>query len=121
MAHAWRRREPRPARPLRTPPRTLKSSAPASTCLSGDGGGGEFFAGVVISGGVNLQLLDRVHKAAMQAYRLRFLTVKYGLEPPISSDVSVTVAEPGVGEAVIKIDEMLSEAVREVEATGHEH
>lgn len=78
-------------------------------------------AGVVISGGVNLQLLDRVHKAAMQAYRLRFLTVKYGLEPPISSDVSVTVAEPGVGEAVIKIDEMLSEAVREVEATGHEN
>ncbi len=69
-------------------------------------------AGVLISGGINLQLLHRVHDAAIRAYRLRFLTVKYGLGAPTSSALNLVVAEPSDGEEVVQIDELLSDVLR---------
>ena len=44
-------------------------------------------AGVFISSGLNLVLLRRVQTAAVDAYRLRFLTEKYGLEFSASTGV----------------------------------
>jgi hypothetical protein len=73
-------------------------------------------AGVLISSGVNLQLLHRVHHAAIQAYRLRFLTEKYGLDAPASTAVVLSGAELGDDEEVVQIEELLSEALREAEA-----
>ena len=73
-------------------------------------------AGILISSGVNLQLLHRVHDAAIQAYRLRFLTEKYGLHAPTSTVVVLPAAELGEAEEVVQIDELLIEAVREAEA-----
>ena len=74
-------------------------------------------AGVVVSSGVNLQLLDRVHKAAIQAYRPRFLTVKYGLSTSVSTELSVPVAQSSDAEQVIRIDEMLDDAFLATEDT----
>jgi EcsC protein family len=37
--------------------------------------------GVLINGGLNYQQADQTFRRAMQAYRLRFLTEKYGLDP----------------------------------------
>jgi hypothetical protein len=38
-------------------------------------------AGVVINGGLNARLAQNTFKRAQDAYRLRFLTEKYGLDP----------------------------------------
>ncbi len=74
-------------------------------------------AGVLISSGVNLQLLHRVHDAAMQAYRLRFLTVKYGLqEAPSAVLVRVGADEVRGEEDVVELDELLRDAHLTVEA-----
>lgn len=70
-------------------------------------------AGVLISGGVNLQLVHRVHAAAMQAYRLRFLTEKYNLSPEptsVSADSPTNNEEP-----VLQVDELLVEVVQDFE------
>lgn len=75
-------------------------------------------AGILISSGVNLQLLNRVHDAAVQAYRLRFLTEKYGIEAPTSTDVVVLGTELDDDEDVVQIEELLAEAVLEAEGSG---
>lgn len=74
-------------------------------------------AGVLVSSGVNLQLLHRVHDAAVQAYRLRFLTVKYGLgAAPSAALVAVdTDVVTWDGEDVAGMDELLREAVLQAE------
>lgn len=72
-------------------------------------------AGILISSGVNLRLLNRVHDAAVQAYRLRFLTEKYNIEAPPSSDVVVLGTELDDNEDVVQIEQLLSEAVLEAE------
>lgn len=73
-------------------------------------------AGIAISSGVNLQLLHRVQDAATQAYRLRFLTVKYGLSEssyaPAAPDVSDVVED----EDVVQIEKLLSETLSEAES-----
>lgn len=68
-------------------------------------------AGVLISSGVNLQLLHRVRSAAIQAYRLRFLTEKYDLETPFSSAVVLSVDEHGDDEDPVRIDALLAEVL----------
>jgi hypothetical protein len=75
-------------------------------------------AGVFISSGLNLQLVRRVHAAAVDAYRLRFLTVKYGLEPSASTDVIPLEGEASDEEDVIQIPELIGEALRNAEAVG---
>lgn len=70
-------------------------------------------AGVVVSSGMNLVLLNRVHAAAEQAYRLRFLTEKYELEAPKSTAVVLYDKANEDREEVIKLDELLIEAVEE--------
>ncbi|WP_246247628.1 EcsC family protein [Cellulomonas septica] len=71
-------------------------------------------AGVLISSGVNLQLLHRVQDAAVQAYRLRFLTVKYGLAAvPSTALVLAGSDDAGDEEDVVEIDALLREAVEE--------
>ena len=75
-------------------------------------------AGTLISSGVNLQLLKRVHEAASQAYRLRFLTEKYGIDAPASTAVVLSEGDRGDDEEVVQIDELLSDAVREAEVKG---
>jgi hypothetical protein len=75
-------------------------------------------AGIVVSSGANLQLLHRVHEAAMQAYRLRFLTEKYGLDAPTSTAVVLSEAALGDDEEVVQIDELLNEVLGEAEADG---
>jgi hypothetical protein len=72
-------------------------------------------AGILISGGVNLQLLHRVHDAATQAYRLRFLTEKYGLDAPTSAAVVFPETEFSDDEEVVQIDELLEEVLRDAE------
>lgn len=68
-------------------------------------------AGVLISSGVNLQLVHRVHDAATQAYRLRFLTEKYRLD--LSASTVITVSAPGAAhdEDVFQIDVLLDEVL----------
>lgn len=70
-------------------------------------------AGVAVSAGTNLRLVDAMHKAAQDAYRLRFLTEKYRLD----DTGVVTVYEGPQGapdsEATVSIDEMLAQAVAE--------
>jgi hypothetical protein len=73
-------------------------------------------AGVLISSGVNVQLLHRVQDAATQAYRLRFLTEKYGLVAPVSTDLVVATPDLGDGEEVVLVDDLLRDALREAEA-----
>lgn len=70
-------------------------------------------AGVAISSGLNLQLVDRVHEAALGAYRLRFLTEKYGLDPAGSQALVRFGHEPAGDEDVLEIPALLEEAVRE--------
>jgi len=73
-------------------------------------------AGVLISSGTNLQLLRRVRDAAVNAYRLRFLTEKYSLVAPTSTAVARIGNEPQNDEEVVLIEELLSEVVRQSEA-----
>lgn len=73
-------------------------------------------AGVAISAGVNLQLLHRVDDAAIHAYRLRFLTLKYNLDPPTSTALVSYGVGPLDDEGGLQIDEVLDEAVREAES-----
>ncbi len=75
-------------------------------------------AGVFISSGLNLILVRRVHAAAIDAYRLRFLTEKYGLEPSASTDVVPLGGEISDEEDVLQIPELLGEALRNAEAVG---
>lgn len=70
-------------------------------------------AGVLISGGVNLQLVHRVHDAATQAYRLRFLTEKYQLDAAPTAVVVLHESETDVEEPVLQVDQLLVEAVKE--------
>lgn len=70
--------------------------------------------GIFVSSGVNLRLLHQVHDAAIQAYRLRFLTEKYGLAAPTLTAI-VPGAEFEQDEVVLQIDELLDEAVREAQ------
>lgn len=72
-------------------------------------------AGVLISGGVNLQLVRRVHDAAAQAYRLRFLTEKYQLDAVPTAAVVLHPSDSEVEEPVLQVDELLDQAVREAE------
>lgn len=69
-------------------------------------------AGIAISAGVNLQLVQRMHAAAMDAYRLRFLTEKYALDGPSSFD-DLLVTTPEEREDVLDLEVMLAEAVEE--------
>jgi hypothetical protein len=73
-------------------------------------------AGVFISSGVNLHLVRRVHAAAIDAYRLRFLTQKYGLESSASTDVIPLEGEVSDEEDVLQIPELIDEAFRDAEA-----
>ena len=75
-------------------------------------------AGVFISSGLNLQLVRRVHAAAVDAYRLRFLTEKYGLESSTSTDVIPLRGEVSDEEDVLQIPELIGEALRNAEAVG---
>jgi hypothetical protein len=76
-------------------------------------------AGVFISSGVNLALVRRVHAAAVDAYRLRFLTVKYGLEFSATTDVIPLGGAVSEGEEeVLLIPELIGEALRDAEAVG---
>jgi hypothetical protein len=71
-------------------------------------------AGIFISSGMNLHLLNRVHEAANQAYRLRFLREKYDLDA--STSVVLQGAELNSDEGIVNIETLLSEAVRKAEA-----
>jgi EcsC protein family len=75
-------------------------------------------AGVFISSGLNLHLVRRVHAAAVDAYRLRFLTEKYGLESSASTDVIPLRGEVSDEEEVLQIPEMIGKALRNAEAVG---
>lgn len=75
-------------------------------------------AGVFISSGMNLQLVRRVHAAAVDAYRLRFLTVKYGLESSAPTDVIPLGGEVSDEEEVLQIPKLIGEALRNAEAVG---
>jgi hypothetical protein len=75
-------------------------------------------AGVFISSGANLQLVRRIHAAAVDAYRLRFLTEKYGLESSASTDVTPLRGEVSDEEEVLQIPELIGEALRNAEAVG---
>lgn len=77
-------------------------------------------AGVAISAGVNLQLLHRVQDAAIQAYRHRFLTLKYGLDAPTATALVTQSTALRDGEEGVQIDEMLDEAVREAQSARQE-
>lgn len=68
-------------------------------------------AGLAISAGVNVQLVQRVHAAAMKAYRLRFLTEKYQLNA--SSQTLIVKESEGNGqEQVVQVDALLDDAVQ---------
>jgi len=69
-------------------------------------------AGILISSGVNLQLVRRMHAAASQAYRLRFLTEKYALVGP-STEIVPVGSEVTGDEGVLDVGTMLAEAVLE--------
>ena len=56
--------------------------------------------------------------AAADAYRLRFLTVKYGLESSASTDVIPSGGEVSDEEDVLQIPELIGEALRDAEAVG---
>lgn len=74
------------------------------------------FVGIAISSGLNLVLLNRVHDAAMQAYRLRFLTEKYNLAPATSTALVLRAkTKDDAEEPVIRLDDLLLEAVKEAE------
>lgn len=75
-------------------------------------------AGIFISSGLNLVLVRRVHAAAVDAYRLRFLTQKYGLESSASTDVIPLGGEVSDEEDVLQIPELIGEALRNAEAVG---
>jgi hypothetical protein len=76
-------------------------------------------AGVFISSGLNLVLVRRVHDAAVDAYRLRFLTEKYGLESSASADVIPLRGEVSdEEEEVLQIPALIGEALRNAEAVG---
>ncbi|MBT8797459.1 EcsC family protein [Microbacterium flavum] len=67
-------------------------------------------AGVAISAGVNLQLVQRMHSAATHAYRLRFLTEKYFLGEPTPREDEWLAAKRDE-EDVLDVEVMLSEAL----------
>lgn len=70
-------------------------------------------AGVVISAGVNLQLVQRMHAAAMHAYRLRFLTEKYALDGSDSFEEELFATTVDEREDVLNVEAMLAEVVEE--------
>ena len=70
-------------------------------------------AGVVISAGVNLQLVQRMHAAAMHAYRLRFLTEKYALDGSNSFEEELFATTVEEREDVLNVEAMLAEVVEE--------
>lgn len=69
-------------------------------------------AGVAISAGVNLQLVQRMHSAATHAYRLRFLTEKYALGESEPREEEWLAAKRDE-EDVLNLEVMLAEAVEE--------
>lgn len=71
------------------------------------------FAGIALSSGLNLVLLNRVHAAAVHAYRLRFLTEKYKLSVPTSTDLVPLNQKPSDEEEVIQLDRILRSAVQD--------
>ncbi|NHT17953.1 EcsC family protein [Cellulomonas sp. IC4_254] len=73
-------------------------------------------AGVLVSSGVNVQLVRQVHRAAEQAYRLRFLTVKYGLDDPGTAVTTWSGPDAKPEEDVVRMDELLKAAQGEVES-----
>ena len=75
-------------------------------------------AGVFISSGLNLVLVRRVHAAAADAYRLRFLTEKYRLQSPAWTDVIPLEGEISDEKDVLQIPELIGEAMRNAEAVG---
>lgn len=77
-------------------------------------------AGVVISAGVNLQLVQRMHAAAMHAYRLRFLTEKYDLDGSNSFDEELFATSRDEQEDVLDVEVMLADAVEENRASIEE-
>lgn len=70
-------------------------------------------AGVIISAGVNVQLVQRMHAAAMHAYRLRFLTEKYQLDGFESAEEETFATESGAREVVLDVEAIVAEVVQE--------
>lgn len=64
-------------------------------------------AGALFNAGLNVELVDRVFRRAGEAYRLRFLTEKYGLD--VDELVARLQVEPDDEEDVLRVDELVAE------------
>jgi len=70
-------------------------------------------AGAIINGGLNAELVDRTFRRASQAYRLRFLAEKHGLDLTAALASIALKDDDGEEPEVPAIDEMIEEALAE--------
>jgi len=62
--------------------------------------------GVVINGGMNYQLANQTFRRSMQAYRLRFLTEKYGLNPTLWTQNFDSADAQSNGDELPRVDDI---------------
>lgn len=77
--------------------------------------------GVVINGGMNYQLANQTFRRSMQAYRLRFLTEKYGLDPTMWTQNFDSADAQSNGDELPRVDDIAEAELVDLDVSGVSH